>query len=1149
MSIHKSLLAVQTIGGDSLVQFCPQWNRWRSLCSAIICAILLSEWTAMGLNLEGQVLFSWMQTLNGTRGSALSTWNSGDQNPCKWSGISCSSQGLVTGIFLDSIELLGTVPSQFASLKSLQSLVMSAVNLTGTLPKEIGDYSNLVLLDLSGNRLTGSIPSEIGKLKNLQTLILNSNELEGTLPPDLGNCSSLVDLLIFDNQLRGKIPPDLGRLSNLKVLRGGGNPNIEGELPPELGNCKNLTILGLAETRISGTIPPSFGSLRKLQTLALYSSLLSGSIPPELSNCSELVYLYLYGNSLSGSLPKELGRLQKLEKLLLWQNNLVGNIPSELGNCTSLTVIDLSLNSVSGSIPNTIGYLKNLDELQLSVNNISGSIPSSLVNCTSLSQLQLDSNQISGEIPDAIGQLKNLMLLFAWQNRLEGIIPPSIGNCKALQALDLTDNRLTGSIPPSIFQLKNLTKLLLLSNDLTGTISPNVGNCKALIRLRLGDNKLSGLVPKEVGKLENLYFLDMADNQFTGTLFPEIGGCTALQMLDLHGNRLTGNLPSTLGFLENLHVLDLSMNTFVGPIPSTFGNLVSLDKLTMNGNDLSGVIPREISLCTKLQYLDLSSNRLTGGIPSEIGSIEGLDIAMNLSWNYLSGPIPLEFSRLTKLAALDISHNKLVGNLSILGQLQNLVSLNVSFNNFSGYLPDTNFFRELPANGLYGNAGLCTSGTDNCFEQLGEESPEGHSRVFNVQIIIGLLFSAIGLMLFLGICVLIKAKKMPQQEFEDSEIGWPWQMTLFQKLNFSVEDVVDCLVDGNIIGKGCSGVVYRAEMPNRDVIAVKKLWASKKEGQQIRDSFGAEVKTLGSIRHRNIVRLLGYCSNNTTKLLMYDYMPNGSLGGLLHEMRGTLDWEHRYNIILGAAQGLEYLHHHCVPAIVHRDVKANNILLGRHFEPYLADFGLAKLVDSSDNYTKSSTNVAGSYGYIAPEYGYMMKITEKSDVYSYGVVLLEVLTGKQAVDPSLREGMHLVDWVRETLEKKKDSVEVLDPRLQGRPDQQIQEMLQALGVALLCVNPNPEERPTMKDVAALLKEIKHEYDHDYADSKVDLLFKHSPADSKRSNTDSAEVTAAAAAAADQEAPHVDAYSGSKISDPLMMRSSHMLSSSTTSIRH
>ncbi|KAH9314170.1 hypothetical protein KI387_022797 [Taxus chinensis] len=1054
---------------------------------------------AMGVNVEGQALLSWMHTLKGSS-EILSSWNPQDTNPCNWTGVSCSSQDMVTAINLRSMQLLGTVPSQFAPLKSLQLIVLSAANLSGTLPREIGDYSNLVLLDLSGNRLTGTIPSEIGQLRNLQSLILSSNQLEGSIPPELGSCSRLVELVLFDNQLRGSIPTDLGRLSNLEIFRAGGNPNIEGAVPAELGNCTNLIILGLAETRISGTIPSSFGSLKKLQTLSLYMSMLWGSIPPELGNCSELINIYLYGNSLSGSLPRELGRLHKLEKLLLWQNNLVGSIPPEIGNCTKMMVIDLSLNALAGSIPSTIGFLKDLTELQLSANNISGAIPSSLVNCTALSQLQLDSNQISGEIPHDLGQLKHLTLLFAWQNRFEGRIPPSLGDCTKLQALDLTENRLTGSIPSSIFELKNLSKLLLLSNNLTGSISPNVGNCRALIRLRLGDNDLSGVIPKEIGQLQNLNFLDIAGNHLTGTIPPEIGESTALQMLDFHDNRLTGYLPETIGLLENLQVLDISMNKLMGPIPSMFRKLTSLNKLRLNANELSGVIPGEISLSVKLQFLDLSNNRLTGDIPREIGRIEGLDIALNLSCNYLSGPIPVEFSGLTKLAALDISHNKLFGNLDTLGQLQNLVSLNVSFNNFSGYLPDTSFFRELPTSDLSGNVNLCTSGTENCYEQAGYQPQEGHSRISTVKLIISLLFSITGVLLIVGIFMLIKARRLPHKDFEDSEIGWPWQMTPFQKLSFSVEDVVDCLVDSNIIGKGCSGVVYRADMPNINVIAVKKLWPSKTAGQE-RDSFYAEVKTLGSIRHRNIVRLLGYCSNNTSKLLMYDYMPNGSLGGLLHEMRGMLDWEHRYNIILGAAQGLEYLHHDCVPAIVHRDVKANNILLGRHFEPYLADFGLAKLIDPSDNCAKSSTNVAGSYGYIAPEYGYMMKITEKSDVYSYGVVLLEVLTGKQAIGEG--EGMHLVEWVRGNIHKKKGLVEVLDPRLQGRPDQEIEEMLQGVGVALLCVNPKPEERPTMKDVVAMLKEIRHATDctdHDY-DKKLHLLI-HQPATHSHSHSHS-----------------------------------------------
>ncbi|KAH0637408.1 hypothetical protein KY289_037323 [Solanum tuberosum] len=323
--------------------------------------------------------------------------------------------------------------------------------------------------------------------------------------------------------------------------------------------------------------------------------------------------------------------------------------------------------------------------------------------------------------------------------------------------------------------------------------------------------------------------------------------------------------------------------------------------------------------------------------------------------------------------------------------------------------------------------------------------------------------------------------------------SWAWQFTPFQKLNFSVDEILRCLVDTNVIGKRCSGMVYRADMNNGDVIAVKKLWpitmsttnGGNDEKCGVRDLFSAEVKMLGSIRHKNIVRFLGCCWNRSTRLLMYDYMPNGSLGSLLHERSGNpLEWELRYQILLGAAQGIAYLHHDCAPPIVHRDIKANNILIGLEFEPYIADFGLAKLVDDGD-FGRSSNTVAGSYGYIAPEPLYMMKITAKSDVYSYGVVVLEVLRGKQPIDPTIPEGVHLVDWVR----RKRGGIEVLDPSLHSRPESEIEEMLQALGVALLCVNSTPDERPTMKDVAAMLKEIKHERE-EYA--KVDVLLKGSP---------------------------------------------------------
>lgn len=920
----------------------------------------------------------------------------------------------------------------------------------------------------------------------------------------------------------------------------GGNKDIIGEIPEEIGNCGNLTVLGLADTRVSGSIPNSLGRLGKLQTLSVYTTMLSGEIPAEIGNCSELVNLYLYENSLSGSIPNSLGRLSKLEQLFLWQNNLAGEIPVEIGNCSNLKLIDLSLNSLSGSIPLSFGGLFQLQELMLSNNNVSGSIPSVLANSSSLAQLQLDTNQFSGLIPSELGFLKNLEVFFAWENQLEGSIPSSLANCGNLQSLDLSHNSLTGIIPPGLFQLRNLTKLLLISNDISGTIPEDIGNCTSLVRLRLGSNRITGQIPEGIGGLKGLNFLDLSGNGLSGPVPDEIGNCTELQMVDLSNNTLEGPLPNSLSSLSGMQVLDFSSNRLVGQIPASFGRLVSLNELILSGNSFTGTIPTSLGLCSSLQLLDLSSNEITGNIPVEICQIEALEIALNLSCNRLTGKIPTQISALNKLSILDLSHNQLEGDLSPLAGLENLVSLNVSYNNFTGYLPNNKLFRQLPASDLAGNQGLCSFGLDSCFiSGTGTvRNGNGVKRSRRIKLALALLITMTIAIVVMGTIAVIRARKTIGSD-DDSEMGdlWPWKFTPFQKLNFSVDQVLKCLVDSNVIGKGCSGVVYRADMENGDVIAVKKLWPTTTmpetggctdEKCGVRDSFSAEVKTLGSIRHKNIVRFLGCCWNRNTRLLMYDYMPNGSLGSILHERNGTpLEWELRYQIVLGAAQGLAYLHHDCAPPIVHRDIKANNILIGLEFEPYIADFGLAKLVDDGD-FARSSNTVAGSYGYIAPgtyfeckcecvlyffyklflcfssvnvefsklvlicwfcsfsEYGYSLKITEKSDVYSYGVVVLEVLTGKQPIDPTIPEGLHVVDWVRQ----KKGAIEVLAPSLLCRPESEIEEMMQALGIALLCVNSSPDERPTMKDVAAMLKEIKHERE-EYA--KVDVLLKGSQA--------------------------------------------------------
>ncbi|KAL6564566.1 hypothetical protein OROMI_016016 [Orobanche minor] len=1061
-------------------------------------------------NEEVDVLFSWLHSSSSSSSSSsspfspppvFSTWNPRDSNPCNWTFISCSPENHVTGINIQSVQLpLSFLPNLVTSLNSLETLTISDANITGTIPLDIGNCLSLRKIDLSSNNLVGSIPATIGNLKDLEELVLNSNQLTGKIPAELGNCTLLKNLALFDNRLSGSVPGEIGNLLDLETLRAGGNQDIDGKIPDEIFNCEKLQVLGLAETKISGPIPASLGKLKNLQVLSLYTMMLSGEIPPEIGNCTELVELYLYENSLSGSIPGVLGRLQKLEKMLLWQNNFVGMIPGEIGNCRNLVSFDLSLNFLTGIIPDSFGNLTRLEEFMLSSNNVSGSIPAVLSNATSLVQFQVDSNQISGTIPVEVGFLANLQVFLAWDNKLEGSIPASFSDCKSLRALDLSRNSLTGILPPSIFQLRNLTKLLLIYNDISGSIPLEIGNCKSLFRLRLTGNKLNGQIPKEIGLLSNLTFLDLSNNHLSGSLPEEIGNCEELQMLSLAGNSLTGNLPSSLSYLSRLEVLDVSMNNFVGPIPRSFGELFSLNTLSLGGNSLSGLIPSSLGRCSRLQLLDLSRNQLFGSIPVQIFEIEALEIALNLSWNALTGKIPPHVVALSKLSVLDLSHNKLEGDLMSLSGLVNLISLNVSCNNFTGYLPDNKLFRQLSDKELAGNKGLCSDGHESCFlsdaRKMGTDRDRSFERPWKLKLAIALLIvTTIGLGV-LGILAVIRVRRM-SKEGSDCELGggesFSWKFTPFRtKLNLSVEQVLKCLVEGNAIGKGCSGIVYRAELDNGEVIAVKKLWptANRQNDNQIgtsgvRDSFLTEVKTLGSIRHKNIVRFLGCCWNKNTRLLIYDYMPNGSLGNLLHENSGgCLEWDVRYRIILGAAQGLAYLHHDCVPPIVHRDIKANNILIGLDFEPYIADFGLAKLVGDGD-LARSSNTVAGSYGYIAPEYGYSMNITEKSDVYSYGVVVLEVLTGKQPIDPIMPDGLHIVDWVRQ---RRKQAPEVLDPSLRHRPEPEIQEMMQTLGVAMLCANPSPDDRPNMKDIAAMLKEIRHEREEI---PKVDVLVKGS----------------------------------------------------------
>ncbi|KAK4390058.1 putative LRR receptor-like serine/threonine-protein kinase, partial [Sesamum angolense] len=475
----------------------------------------------------------------------------------------------------------------------------------------------------------------------------------------------------------------------------------------------------------------------------------------------------------------------------------------------------------------------------------------------------------------------------------------------------------------------------------------------------------------------------------------------------------------------------------------------------------------------KITLLDLSFNSLSGQIPPEIGSLTSLTISLDFSSNRFIGEIPETMSGLRQLQSLDISHNMLNGRITVLSSLTSLTYLNVSYNNFSGPIPVTPFFRTLTIKSFLENPDLCESLDGyTCSSHLMRRNGLKSAKTLAL---LGVILTSV-VMAVVAVWILVARshkyvveKSCMSSSSTEEDFSYPWTFIPFQKLNFTIENILNCLRDENVIGKGCSGVVYRVEMPNGELIAVKKLWKTKKDEEPI-DSFAAEIQILGHIRHRNIVKLLGYCSNKSVKLLLYNYIPHGNLQQLLQNNR-NLDWETRYKIAVGSAQGLAYLHHDCLPAIVHRDVKCNNILLDSKYEAYLADFGLAKLMNSP-NYQQAMSRVAGSYGYIAPEYGYTVNITEKSDVYSYGVVLLEILSGRSAVEPQIGDGLHIVEWVKKKMGSFEPAITILDLKLQGLPDQMVQEMLQTLGIAMFCVNPSPAERPSMKEVVALLMEVK-----------------------------------------------------------------------------
>ncbi|KAI4314584.1 hypothetical protein L6164_027474 [Bauhinia variegata] len=518
--------------------------------------------------------------------------------------------------------------------------------------------------------------------------------------------------------------------------------------------------------------------------------------------------------------------------------------------------------------------------------------------------------------------------------------------------------------------------------------------------------------------------------------------------LILPRHKLSGSIAPDLWKLEHLKILTLHNNNFYGTIPSELGNCTELQEIFLQGNYLSGTIPSELGNLSSLKNLDISSNSLSGNIPSSLGKLYNLQ-SFNVSTNFLVGPIPSDG------VLANFTESCFVGNRGLCGVLNNITCKD----NGS---PTTN--PQSPTSDQ---------------NQNGKKKYSGRLLISALATVGALLLVA--LMCFWG-CFLYKKFGKNDGKSLAMDVSGGASIVMFHgDLPYSSKDIIkklETLNEEHIIGCGGFGTVYKLAMDDGNIFALKRI---VKLNEGFDRFFERELEILGSIKHRHLVNLRGYCNSPASKLLIYDYLAGGSLDEALHEKSEQLDWDSRLNIIMGAAKGLAYLHHDCSPRIIHRDIKSSNILLEGNLDARVSDFGLAKLLEDEESHI--TTIVAGTFGYLAPEYMQSGRATEKTDVYSFGVLVLEVLSGKRPTDASfIEKGLNIVGWLNFLITENRQR-EIADPQCEGVQSESLDALL---SVAIQCVSSSPEDRPTMHRVVQVLEsEVMTPCPSDFYDSNSD----------------------------------------------------------------
>ncbi|KAH9771558.1 putative LRR receptor-like serine/threonine-protein kinase [Citrus sinensis] len=821
---------------------------------------------------------------------------------------------------------------------------------------------------------------------------------------------------------------------------------LQGSLSPHIATANQFV----------GRIPETLRDIKRMRIIAFGINKLSGEIPFSIYNLSSLSVFDFPVNQLQGSFPSDLGfTLPNLELLNVADNQFAGPIPASISNTSNLMTLAIGGNGFSGKVP-SFENLHKLREVSISQNPLGNGekddleFVNSLVNTSRLELLEISDTNCGGMLPEAVGNLSTrLRKLSVGNNQLFGNIPSGLRNLVNLELLDLGDNQFIGRIPESIGYLQKLQGLWLNGNKFLGEIPSSIGNLASLTILDFSANLLEGSIPSSLGKCQNLISLNLSNNNLSGTIPTEVIGLSSLSIyLDLSQNQLNGPLPSNFGILKNLGAIDISENKLSGEIPSSIGSCIRLEQLVMNGNFFQGNIPSSLSSLRGIENLDLSRNNLSGRIPKYLENFPFLQ------------------------------------------------SLNLSFNHFEGEVPIKGVFSNSSAISLDGNDNLCGGISELHLSTCSiKESKQSRSRSLKliIPIVTGILLVT-GMSCFIITSWRSKSKKEP---------ATPPSASLASVLRVSYENLFKA-TDGfsleNLIAAGSFGSVYKGVLNHDDhetLVAVKVLNLQHRGASK---SFMAECQAFRSIRHRNLVKIITSCASvdfqgNDFEALVYEFMVNGSLEEWLHPNREAprnLNLLQRLSIAVDVASALDYLHHYCETPIIHCDLKPSNVLLDGELTAHVGDFGLVKFLPEATNNLSSnqssSVGVKGTVGYAAPEYGMGSEVSTSGDVYSFGILLLEMFTGKRPTNEMFTGNLTLHNFVKEALPER--LAEIVDPvLLVGREEGETSEanahkqwtrsfsvkecLVSVLGIGAICSSESPRERMSMEKVAAQLLSFRN----------------------------------------------------------------------------